>query len=144
MRWILIVLSALILVACTTPEQERRKKLKADRAARAKQKASSGEGGAERPAQPKPKPRPLSDTIQLQVRDADLATEVLPLFEQEVGVSIRWSGPPKSITLSMQSPIAWQEALDMLKQFCDARTLSEVEGTITLAPRQKKKLPSAR
>src|SRR5687767_8039758 len=57
-----------------------------------------------------------ANQVMFTVNRADLAGEVLPLFEQQVGIRITWIGDARPVTLRLSHPMDWQEALSLVCQ----------------------------
>jgi hypothetical protein len=68
------------------------------------------------------------ETIVLSVRQADLATVVLPEFERQVGVRIIWLGDPRAVTLRLTHPMDWHEALKLVCQFTKTHLTTDYQG----------------
>lgn len=83
-------------------------------------------------AAPPPSPPRRSDQVLFSVTQADLATQVLPLFEQQVGVVIRWHGDPRTVTLRLTQPLHWEEALELVCQFTRTHPMRDYQGRIVL------------
>ncbi len=73
-----------------------------------------------------------NEQVLFSVTKADLATEVLPLFEQQVGVSIRWHGEPRALTLRLSQPVHWEEALSLVCQFTRTHPTRDYQGRLVL------------
>src|SRR5687767_15812185 len=52
--------------------------------------------------------------VQFTVNRADLSSEVLPLFEQQVGIRITWLGDSRPVTLRLTQPMNWEDALSLV------------------------------
>lgn len=59
--------------------------------------------------------------VCLRVRNADLASEVLPLFERQAGVKLMYRGEDARLTLQMRDPVPWREGLDLVCQVANLR-----------------------
>lgn len=70
--------------------------------------------------------------VLFSVTKADLATQVLPLFEQQVGVVVRWLGEPRVLTLRLSQPVHWEEALSLVCQFTKTHPTRDYQGRIVL------------
>ncbi len=85
-----------------------------------------------RPADPAPAaaapPKQAPETVVLSVRQADLATVVLPEFERQVGVHIIWLGDPRPVTLRLTHPMDWHEALKLVCQFTKTHLTTDYQG----------------
>lgn len=85
-----------------------------------------------RPADPAPPPPPAPkkapETVVLSVRQADLATVVLPEFERQVGVKILWLGDPRPVTLRLTQPMHWTEAMKLVCQFTKTHLTTDYQG----------------
>ncbi len=73
-----------------------------------------------------------NDHVLFSVTKADLATQVLPLFEQQVGVVVRWQGEPRALTLRLSQPVHWEEALSLVCQFTRTHPTRDYQGRILL------------
>lgn len=119
-------LAALVLVsACATSEEQAPAATAPDEGARGQVGAVDGSG----PAQPG---RRRADHILIDVAKADLATQVLPLFEEQVGLTIVWRGDPRQLTLRLTQPVPWEEALSLVCQFTRTHPTRDYQDRIVL------------
>lgn len=87
---------------------------------------------------PAPAPTPTAGTrprvphVHFVVKDADLATEVLPLFEQQAGIKALWTGDPRKVTLRLVNPIPWPDALDLVCQFTKTHPTRDYQDRLVL------------
>lgn len=70
--------------------------------------------------------------VMFSVRDADLATEVLPLFERQVGIRIEYDGPARKVTLPLVRPLDWELALELVCQFTDTHLVEDFKGRLVI------------
>lgn len=83
-------------------------------------------------------PEPRSSTrvpaghMLVNVTKADLSTEVLPLFEQQVGVTITWHGDPRPVTLRLTQTMPWDEVLSLVCQFTRTHATKDYQGRLVL------------
>jgi hypothetical protein len=68
----------------------------------------------------------------VNVTKADLSTEVLPLFEQQVGVTITWHGDPRPVTLRLSQTMPWDEILSLVCQFTRTHATKDYQGRLVL------------
>lgn len=68
----------------------------------------------------------------VNVTKADLSTEVLPLFEQQVGVTITWHGDPRPVTLRLTQTMPWDEILSLVCQFTKTHATKDYQGRLVL------------
>lgn len=73
--------------------------------------------------------------VLINVQDADLTTVVLPLFYEQAGVSIRYRGAPKKLTLRLVHPVAWEDALEIVCQFTQTHAATDRHGRLVLRKR---------
>ncbi|MGE0712238.1 MAG: hypothetical protein AB7N76_32545 [Planctomycetota bacterium] len=70
--------------------------------------------------------------VFLNVEDADLSTDVLPLIDQQVGVHVRYQGPARKVTLRLTQPLDWEEALKLVAQFTNTHLSRDRRGAWVL------------
>lgn len=80
------------------------------------------------PAAPPPSQKRAPETVVLSVRQADLATVVLPEFERQVGVKVLWLGDPRAVTLRLTQPMHWTEAMKLVCQFTKTHLTTDYQG----------------
>lgn len=148
---ILSFLCALLLLGCSSeepaPEPEiaatsaapepkaARKKTKRKRMRhRTKQK---GKRRKKRPAQAVPEGH-----IYLNLRNADLKTQVLPLLENQKKVEIVWLGGPRTVNLPLKRTLPWEEAVDLVCRFSDTHLVRVYTGRYELRDGYKGQLES--
>lgn len=68
----------------------------------------------------------------VNVTKADLSTQVLPLFQQQVGITIIWTGDPRLVTLRLSQTIPWNEALSLICQFTKTHPTKDYQGRLIL------------
>jgi hypothetical protein len=71
-------------------------------------------------------------TVRFSFKDADLATEVLPVLERQVGARISYEGPAKKLTIMFHQPAPWNEALFLVSKFTRTHVVQEEDGDIRL------------
>src|SRR5690606_37216299 len=81
---------------------------------------------------PAPVAHRRNEQVLFSVTGADLATQVLPPFEQQVGVVVRWQGGPRTLTLRLAQPVRWEEALNLVCQFTRTHPTRDYQGRIIL------------
>jgi hypothetical protein len=79
--------------------------------------------------------RLVGDQVYLNIRNADLSTDVLPLFERQLGLRVRYEGVARKVTLRLSRPIPWREALKLVARFSRTHLARDYKGTWTLRPR---------
>jgi hypothetical protein len=99
-------------------------------------KAKKGSGitrssGAPAVGLKKAKHRPAGHVL-LSVKNADLTKTVLPLFEKQVGVKIKWVGTPRKVSLRLVQPMPWQDALELVAQFTNTHVSTDHAGRVIL------------
>lgn len=82
--------------------------------------------------QPTENTRPRVALVHFTVKDADLATEVLPLFERQAGIKALWTGDPRKVTLRLVKPIPWPDALDLVCQFTKTHPTRDYQDRLVL------------
>lgn len=87
-----------------------------------------------------PSERPAG-TVLFSVEDADLSGDVLPLFEQQVGVRISYVGPARTVSLRLTQPLDWEHALDLVCRFTGTHLARDYKGELELRSRFGGKLP---
>jgi len=70
--------------------------------------------------------------VLFSVQDADLMTEILPLIEEQAGVSIRYRGKPRSVSLRLVEPIGWEEAIELVNRFTKTHLTRDYQGRFVL------------
>lgn len=71
--------------------------------------------------------------VQFKVRNADLKSEVLPIFYRQAGVRILWKGDSRSVRrLSFPRPIRWQDAMSLVCQFTKTHLARDYQGRLIL------------
>jgi hypothetical protein len=81
---------------------------------------------------PAPPPAQKVGTVLFSVSRADLSSEVLPLFEQQVGVKVLWIGEPRQVSLRLTQPMPWPDALDLVCQFTSTHPTRDYQGRLVL------------
>lgn len=66
--------------------------------------------------------------VLFDVKKADLKTQVLPLFFRQAGVEIKWSGPPRAVTMRLLKPVHWRDALSLVCRFSDTHLVRDYTG----------------
>lgn len=79
--------------------------------------------------------------VLLNLRQADLTSEVLPLIERQVGVKVRYSGPPKTVDLRLVRPLDWEAAVDLIGKFTGTHLATDYQGRFILKPKNGGDLP---
>jgi len=72
------------------------------------------------------------DHVAFRFEQADLATEVLPAFDRQVGVRITWAGDPRQVTLRLTQPMLWTDALELVCQFSGTHPARDYQGELHL------------
>jgi hypothetical protein len=119
LRRALLLSTSLLLCACSSEE-----KAPPPPPPRPTTRAADPAPAAAAPAAQKKAP----ETIVLSVKQADLATMVLPEFERQVGVKILWLGDPRPVTLRLTQPMHWHEALKLVCQFTKTHLTTDYQG----------------
>jgi hypothetical protein len=88
---------------------------------------SSGQAPA-----PSESERRRAGTMLFTVKDADLSSDVLPLFQQQANVAITWIGEPRKISLRLTQPMPWEDALDLVCQFTKTHPARDYQGRLVL------------
>ncbi|MCW8139628.1 MAG: hypothetical protein KIT58_12090 [Planctomycetota bacterium] len=120
-----LALAALVLLSACATSEEQAPAPAQDEASRGQVEAVDGSG----PAQPV---RRRADHVLIDVTKADLATQVLPLFEEQVGLTIVWRGDPRQLTLRLMQPVPWEEALSLVCQFTRTHPTRDYQDRIVL------------
>lgn len=92
---------------------------------------AAGSPRAEAPAR-REAPKLRAGQVLFSVQDADLRREVLPLFEKQAGVEIKWFGEPRQVTLRLVRPVDWEVALDLVAQFTNTHSVRDRGGQVVL------------
>lgn len=87
---------------------------------------SSGQAAAQ------PQRRMPQGHVLFHFNKADLTTVVIPAFEKQAGIMLRWEGPPRTVTLNMIQSMPWQDALDLVCQFSKTHTVRDYQGHMRL------------
>ncbi|MCO5172550.1 MAG: hypothetical protein M9894_40150 [Planctomycetes bacterium] len=119
-----LALVALLLAACASSEEQAPAPPPTE-GPRDHVGAADGSGPAERV-------RRRPDHVLIDVTRADLAAEVLPLFEEQVGLTILWRGDPRQLTLRLTQPVPWEEALSLVCQFTRTHPTRDYQNRIVL------------
>ena len=81
------------------------------------------------------RPTRKASEVLISVKDADLRAVVLPMFEKQVGVKIRWVGPERKVTLRLSQPLHWEVALELVCQFTQTHSTADRHGNMILKPK---------
>lgn len=80
------------------------------------------------------KPRRAGHVL-IALKNADLKTVVLPLFKKQAGVTIKYRGKPRKVTLRLTEAIPWEEALALVSQFTGTHLSEDYTGGLLLKAR---------
>ena len=70
--------------------------------------------------------------VLFHLEDADLATEVLPLFEQQAGIKLGVQADSRPVTLRLTQPVDWEVALDLICEFADVHVTKTHDGEVVV------------
>lgn len=73
--------------------------------------------------------------VYFKFDEADLTTDVLPLFQSQVGLRIRYRGPARAVTLRLTAPMRWEQALDLVARFSNTHLKRGANGKLELRNR---------
>jgi hypothetical protein len=124
LRFVMAALCFVGVTACESPRRRRRPR------PRAKAKANTGTVAAEGGRSTSVRLAP--GHVSFAFRGADLATEVLPTFQEQAGVTILWNGENRSLTLRLTDPLPWNEALELVCQFTKTHATKDWQGRLVL------------
>lgn len=74
-------------------------------------------------------------TVQFKVKRVGLRAVVLPLFEEQAGVKIKWNGEERQLSLRLTSPMPWRDALDLVCRFTNTHLTEDYRGRLILKDR---------
>lgn len=126
---LLFVASLCLLTACASGDPEPDPK---PRVSKRDQKIRKGKRAKATEKRVAPPVVVEADMVQFEVNKADLRYEVLPLIRKQAGVHIRYSGPPRTVTLRLLKPIHWRDAMRLVCQFTRTHLVRNYQGQFAL------------
>ena len=71
-------------------------------------------------------------TVKFKVKNVGLREVVLPLFEKQAGVKIKWNGEERQLSLRLTNPMPWRDALNLVCQFTNTHLAEDYRGRLIL------------
>lgn len=139
MRQLLLVLSLTLLAACSSeePAPEPAPEVAAVPAkSAAKPKPQKKRRRRTRKGVKKRRQRPAraipEGHVYLAFSKADLKTQVLPVIEAQVGITITWLGSRRQVNLPLKRSLPFTEAMDLVCRFSDTHLVKSYSGRYEL------------